>query len=810
MSPSAGAGRAGRTGRASVVTIAPAAVVALLGLLVPLATVAGQGIPLVGMTEESTGYRYFYSLRILYTPDERPWLPQGQTMGVVHLAIQALLTAVGFPPTQIRPRIDVFGVVAAALPILLTAVALAWAVRPLPGPLPRLAVALALVVISLDPAMSNGYHLLLPDYQSWIHVVAMISLGLCLRLTEPAPRPPLRAASCLGLFAGLALALKVTMLTFVVPPAILLAVRWWPSWRLVIGGALGTAIAGVTLVGTTLLYFRGSLDMTAQFFRLLVGFGSSVAGDNPATLWEWLGSVLVGDEPLTRLAALLPAALGLGALALRPRTVSVALLAGSALSLAVLWRRHTGVTMIESYDLALVATVAWLARVGVPAVRSVLRRGALGSGTSARLATAAGAGAVLLLAGFAAQRISLVGPALLPAFAGVADLERAIDRFTAESPGAVAVLTLDNGHNPLTLDSAIFKGGTNVAETSVWGASPYVAGLVPDRWYFTYSPLLRTPIDLAPYSSLLFVSHDPPGQLDRTLERLTERFGASFHGFECPLVLPRPGPGLQYGCRRRPDAAVEEREGPIRYAPSSLALGPDAPVEQPGGPARPLRSGEAVYTAASREIWRRDAAGTFTRLVGRPGQTVLVESLGGWAGQRDATTGLPATFDAIHWTIDSPDMRPANRNPGLGMEADGALRGWTLLDARDRTTIERGRNGTESWLELRPRVADSRPGVRASLDLSKEELAPVSAVVSVRAFGGGRAVVRLDARGAPVVDRLGSVTWAPGTGEWQSLVVSLPAGQSAGRPELTIELVGGRPGERLDVRRAEIHVGRYP
>ncbi|MGE3272822.1 MAG: hypothetical protein AB7P40_29060, partial [Chloroflexota bacterium] len=68
-------------------------------LLTPLLVLTLHGLSTVGFTEESTGYRYFYSLRYLYTPDERPWIPQGQTMTLVHMLLQLLLTALGFPIT---------------------------------------------------------------------------------------------------------------------------------------------------------------------------------------------------------------------------------------------------------------------------------------------------------------------------------------------------------------------------------------------------------------------------------------------------------------------------------------------------------------------------------------------------------------------------------------------------------------------------------------------------------------------------------------------------------------------------------------
>jgi hypothetical protein len=62
----------------------------------------------IEINEERGGRRYFYSLRILYSDADRPWLPQGRMAGLTDHAIQLLLTAVGYPPTQLLPRIELW------------------------------------------------------------------------------------------------------------------------------------------------------------------------------------------------------------------------------------------------------------------------------------------------------------------------------------------------------------------------------------------------------------------------------------------------------------------------------------------------------------------------------------------------------------------------------------------------------------------------------------------------------------------------------------------------------------------------------
>src|SRR6187431_3540553 len=154
-----------RSAYALAATVLPALVMAAL-LLTPLVVITAHRFSLIGMTEESTGYRYFYSLRYLYTDNERPWVPQGQAMTIVHMAVQLLLTAVGYSPIELRPRMDLFVVSMVALPHIATAVALVWAVLPLRSLLARLAVVGTLLLVSLGGTGAWDRHLLLPDYYS--------------------------------------------------------------------------------------------------------------------------------------------------------------------------------------------------------------------------------------------------------------------------------------------------------------------------------------------------------------------------------------------------------------------------------------------------------------------------------------------------------------------------------------------------------------------------------------------------------------------------------------------------------------------
>ena len=421
--------------------------------------------------------------------------------------------------------------------------------------------------------------------------------------------------------------------------------------------------------------------------------------------------------------------------------------------------------------------------------------------------------ALVLVIGFVSGRAVWT---MLPAFSETDAAQRSIDQFMSEAPGRVAVLTPDNQHRTLSRDSAIFKGGTNVGESHTWGASPFVASLVPDRQYFFPASTLRTPIDLAPFTYLLFASQEAP---ETTKARLADMFGTPLIGFECPLALQVPGV-VEHVCRRVPDQHLREQPGAIAFATSTAALAAGAPVAWIAEPRRPLRPGELVFVAASQEIWRQEASGAFVRMRGDLGQSVHVETLGTWSREREATAGAPATYDGTRWTVAEAPTREINRNPTLRVLPDGSIRGWDLL-TRDAVTVEREGaslkdDPADGWVQLRARSDGLRLGVRAGVDADGLAGRPVMAVVHARAFGHGRLSARIGG-----VSPGNTVTVANSSGDdskdvvalgrWETFVIRLEPDQLVGgRLAIIVELHDARAGDRLDISRAELFTGRYP
>jgi hypothetical protein len=791
-----------------------------IAMLAPVVALAWLGLSPVGLTEESTGYRYFYSLRTLYTADERPWLPQGQVMTLVHIVLQALLTLAGFPITQLTPRMELFAYFGAGIADVCTAIAALWALRPIRSIVGQLTVVTVMVCTIFDMSLAAGYHLIVPDYHPWIHVVSLVAIGCTLRLAARRQAPTTAWIVGLGVFTGLSISLKVTLLAFAGPP-ILLALMQLGSWRRTVTGlCIIVAIAASLFVGITWLSYGGNTPAVVRYFQLMVGFAGTLDAGRQVPFSFWFSNRLFGESYWTlRMSAALPLLLAASALLLRPRLISATLLPSCVFALLLSWKRDDTTTLIEVMDASLMALVVWSTCVAAPLLRRPLQlvrvpeHQSQRAGWPALLAKTTVSCALVLVSGFVGGRAVWQ---MLPPFSETDAAQKAIDRFMSESPGKVAVLTPDNERRTLTRDSAIFKGGTNVGESHVWGVSPFVASLVPDRHYFFPAQTLHTPIDLAPFTYLLFASQE---QLKLTEARLTKALGASLIGFECPLALQVPGL-VEHACRRVPDQPIGESHGAIAFATSSAVLAAGGPVAWNMEPRRPLRPGELAFVASTHEIWRLEAPGSFVRMRGDAGQSVQVETLGAWSREREAPTGARATYDGTRWSVTGVPTREINRNPTLRMQPDGSIRGWDLL-TRDMVEVDRQsaslrEDPPDGWLQVRARNDGLRVGVRTGLDTDGLAGRPAMAVVNARAFGQGRLSARIGGVGAgntvTVADSSGDDSKEiVALGRWESLIVRLEPDQLVGgRLAIIVELHDARAGDRLDISRVELFTGRYP
>lgn len=512
----------------------------LIFMLWPLAIMVTAGITLTGMAEESVGYRYFYTLRILYADHERPWLPQAQLVGLTHLGIQLLLTAAGYPPEQLFPRIDLFAYAASALPSVLTAVAFVWAVRPLRDPLARLLVALLLLVTVFDVRNGRGLHLIQADYYTWVHIVALITIGGVLRAVKLRLTLDLRSGLVLGLFTAASLTIKPTHLIFILPVALILlchAVQDRQWGQAILGAVVAAAVAMFGVFVITWAYYLGDLAATGEYFVRLATFVDAVTASAPFV--EWLNVALrYPQQQVNPLAVgvLLVPVLALSAIVLPNRLVSLCLLPGALASVYLSWRRFYSNTLIETNDYTFVMLVLWGALVATPFIKKALDRVAWsGPDGKRRWVTPLSLGGLVLalwLGVRLADDVQAANETHLASFSSSSVGARELDAYLKGRPGRVLFLIPENSRRPTTVDSAIYKGGMDIHD-STWGVSPYIAGLFPERSYNVGRPADGKPVDLAPFSRVVFVSVPVYGGDADAYKQLLDYFQVTLTEFSC-------------------------------------------------------------------------------------------------------------------------------------------------------------------------------------------------------------------------------------------------------------------------------------
>ena len=499
------------------------------GLLSPLIILGAHRFTLTGMAEESTGYRYFYSLRNLYGQGEHPWLPQGQFPGLTHVLLQVGLTLAGFSPTQLFPRIDLFAYSAAALPHLFAVAAFIWMARAgaMPG-ISSAAVSGLVVLTFLSIGSPPGYTLVLPDYLSWAEPVALITAGWLLRLDAERDRPKWRSDVRLGVFAGLCLSIKPTYVVFVVPIAVWTVLTIRPIWRALVTLLSAAVIAVATWITVLYLYNLGDISATLSHFIRLNTF---VSGISPTTsLYAWLTrpALWMTFTP-TSAAVLMPIVLALSVAFLPGKSLSGGLLAGSVLSLYVAYRRSENQTLVEVNGYFVTAVIVWSAAVAGPVLNAIRARW---WPAIVRVFMILVTAALWVLA---AGQVQLAAISLLPVF-GTADAgARELSQCLAARTGRTLFLIPDNNYRPTTVDSAIFKGGSDI-DRYYWGASPYVRDMFPDRGYLVGATSgAIDPSELDAYSKIVFVSL--PGAREEAVQRLKALFAVPVDQFDCSCTI---------------------------------------------------------------------------------------------------------------------------------------------------------------------------------------------------------------------------------------------------------------------------------
>lgn len=486
-----------------------------LAVLWPIAWVALHGYTLTGSFEETVGYRYFYSLRKVYDPPVYLFTAQGQSIDVVQELIQIALTWLGFPVTQVQPRIDYFCYASMTVFQLLNIGAFAWMIW-------RIESVGALVVTTLfwllpfyEPHQSGIYTLLQPDYMVLECALALVAAGSVLR-TYQSPELGKRQIVFFGLFIGVAAATKITFLIFPAG-AFAFAVLQVGTLRGIV--VKSVEVGAIALLCGLLIALADSewhlkyvlLGAKGLLSFMAAGSGDIVKQNDSWPVWYFrrltqapVYLAMIYATPLVALVAVLLSK------AWEQFELTVPLMLFAIASNYFLYKRDYPNSLIEA---------AWLFEFVVFAAVIVLS-GRLPKKIVRTPGPLLQAGSALVLGALIAVWIPL----------GVWSLIKAVGRNTREQIGLAAAqqevkgrrlwLVTTNFYRPLSINSAIMKGGAV-------GNSPAMNAMFPDRDYRFQDP---RPVRLKDYGAVLFVAGAPLGQ---AITRISSEYSIDLSAWRC-------------------------------------------------------------------------------------------------------------------------------------------------------------------------------------------------------------------------------------------------------------------------------------
>jgi hypothetical protein len=483
-------------------------------LLFPITMISLNHSTLTGMYEESIGYRYFYNLRTLYETSYL-FLPQGDLVNLIFKGIHLVLSLAGYPADQLFPRIDLFSYLSVASLQCLNILCFWWAVGTIASPFSRLLVALFWGGLNYVPDTSAIYTIIQPDYHVLFAAFSLLTMRSILRTQELLDWTPRKVAG-FALFVGAALSVKLTL---VILPAIALLHSIIMSRRTYVGFA-SAGLAGLTGVaiwfGVVLLDANGHRSFVMQHFRDLFAFMQVGPGVVQSGLhWsDWLFSRISQSSLLLSIIYSGPIAAGLSLLVARRRwefAASVSFFLGAAAYGFFLFKRDYPATVVECmFPLAaLLVVVSQFRAVSLfAAVRWPLLP--------------------VLIWIIAWSYPRGVGSIIGSAAANTTEQIK-LREVESQLTGTILWLVESNNDRPLSVDSAIMKGG--VARSTHWLDLPsrIMSTMFPNR-DFRFKVDQNSPVRLDDYGAVMFVYH---GDLAQEVTRMGLVYAIPLSDWRC-------------------------------------------------------------------------------------------------------------------------------------------------------------------------------------------------------------------------------------------------------------------------------------
>jgi hypothetical protein len=473
-------------------------------LLFPITMVSLGHSTLTGMYEESIGYRYFYTLRTLYETSYL-FLPQGDLVNLVFKGIHLVLSASGYPVTQLFPRIDFFSYLAVGTLQCLNVLGFWWAMSTVKLPATRLLFALFWGGLNYIPETSAIYAILQPDYLILFAAFALIAMGSILRTQELFDWKP-RTIASFALFIGAALSVKFTL---AILPAVALLHATLMSRRILIGFASAclAALIGVAIwLGVILLDANGHPSFVLQHFHDLLAFMQSSPGVvKPGLPWnDWILSRISHSSLIVSAIYGAPIIAALSLLVARRRwelVATISFLFGIGTYGFFLFRRDYPITALECM-FPLAALLAVVSQFRAVTAISALKWPLI----------------PIFLWAIAWSYPRGVGSIIGSAAANTSE-QMKLREVESNLTGKLLWLVESNNERPLSVDSAIMKGGFGRSSQWLDPPSKIMSTMFPNRDFrFYVDP--NWPVRLDEYGTVMFVYQGDLAEQVATLGRV--------------------------------------------------------------------------------------------------------------------------------------------------------------------------------------------------------------------------------------------------------------------------------------------------
>jgi len=368
-------------------------------------------------------------------------------------------------------------------------------------------------------------------------------------------------------------------------------------------------------------------------------------------VWQWLEVAVLGNSfDATKIVLVWPCFLILALIYLPRRLVTFSLLPSAILTVVLAYQRFYPPTLIELNMFGLTGMTIWMREVG-PALRKSVWEWARHQRIRVRLLPLwLGSGFALAMGLLSAREMWTLVDYLSHVISHPRRRSLRLDSFLATHPGRTLFVVPDNNFRPTTVDSAIYKGGTNLSE-GLWEKTALVPSLFPNRDYIIHAGNLAIHPDR--YDTLVYVALK--GQEKKALEDNSALFDIHQDLFSCPFeanlglgptnfFLPAISNGITFRSMNSPIAPHADR----------VLIGC---VRKPVVGERPAEASVNAIYSDGQLLMVEDQR--LTRLTGTEGQVTRVLTLGAWDEERGMLAGLPAVRRSGCWVIDASSMEPA-------------------------------------------------------------------------------------------------------------------------------------------------------